>query len=71
MTELIKMPFWLWAQMGPRNRVRWGPDPPWEGVFLRGKGAVRSKVEQHSAVICTKTAEPIQMSFGLWTQVGP
>ena len=25
--------------MGPRNRVRWGPDPPWEEVIWRGKGA--------------------------------
>jgi len=33
MTELIEMPFRLWARMGPRNRVRWGPDPPWERVF--------------------------------------
>ena len=22
---LIEMPFGLWARMGPRNRVRWGP----------------------------------------------
>jgi len=23
------------------------------------------------AVICAKTAEPIEMPFGIWTQVGP
>ena len=23
----IKMPFGLWARMGPRNHVRWGPAP--------------------------------------------
>ena len=26
-----------WAQ----SRVRWTPDPPWEGVILRGKGTAR------------------------------
>jgi len=31
MTEGVDMPFGLWAQMRLRNRVRWGPDPPWEG----------------------------------------
>jgi len=29
--EPIDMLFGLWAQMGPRNHGRWGPDPPWEG----------------------------------------
>jgi len=24
-SEPIEMPFGLWARMGPRNRVRWGP----------------------------------------------
>ena len=24
-----------------------------------------------SAVICPKTAEPIEIPFGIWTQVGP
>jgi len=36
-----------------------------------GKGATRYKVQRHSAVICAKTAEPIETSFGLWTQAGP
>jgi len=34
--ELIAMPFGLWAWMGPRNCVRWGPDPPWDGDNLKG-----------------------------------
>jgi len=29
------------------------------------------KVYGHSAVICAKTAEPIEMPFGLWTWMGP
>jgi len=28
------------------------------------------KVYGHSAVICAKTAEPIEMPFGLWAQMG-
>jgi len=42
--EPITMPFGLWARMGPRNRVRWRPDPPWEEVILRGKEAAHCKV---------------------------
>ena len=37
--EPINILFGLWAPMGPRNHVLdMGPDPPWEGVILRGKG---------------------------------
>jgi len=39
--EPIKMPFGLWALMGPRNCIRWGLDPPWEGAILRGNGMPR------------------------------
>jgi len=45
--------------------------PPWEGPILRGKGASRCKVSRHSAVTCAKTAEPIEMPFGLWARMGP
>jgi len=39
MTETIEIPFGLWAWMSPKNHVLdKGPDPPWEGAFLRGKG---------------------------------
>jgi len=35
MAEPIEMPFGLWAQVGPRNRVlHGGPDPLWEGAIL-------------------------------------
>ena len=37
--EPIKMPFGLWARMGPRNCVRWGPDRLWEGAILSDRGA--------------------------------
>ena len=43
---------------------------PWEGAILRGKGAFYCKVYGHSAVICAKTAEPIEMPFGLWVRMG-
>ena len=48
-----------------------GPDLPCKGTILRGKGASYCKVQGHSAVICAKTAEPIEMLFGLWAQMGP
>jgi len=36
-----------------------------------GKGASHCEVEGHSTVICAKTAEPIEMPFGLWVRMGP
>jgi len=51
--------------------IRWGARSPWEGAILRGKGAPHCKVWGHSAVPCAKTAEPIEMPFGLWAGMGP
>ena len=35
----IEIPFWLRTLVGPRNHVLdGGPDPPWEGAILLGKG---------------------------------
>jgi len=40
MAEPIEMPFGLLARMVPRNHdLDEGPDPPWEGVILRERGA--------------------------------
>ena len=47
-----------------------GPDPPGEGQFLKGKGSVHCKVLGCSAVSCAKTAEPIDISFEMWTWTG-
>ena len=47
----------------------WGSDPLCEGAILRGKGAIHCKVYGVSAVTCAKTAEPIKMSFVVWTQL--
>jgi len=41
--------------------IGWVPDPPWEGQFL-GKGAQLVKYRDFN---CTKTAEPIDLPFGL------
>jgi len=43
--------------------------PTWEGVILRGKQANHCKQYRHSAVICAKTAEPIEVLFGLWARI--
>jgi len=32
--------------------------------------AAHCKVRGHTAVNCAKTAEPVEMSYGMWTQVG-
>jgi len=45
-----------------------GPEPPCEGASLREK---YSKLLGHCAVNCAKTAELIEMSFLMWTRVGP
>ena len=43
--EAIEMPFGLRNQVGPGNHVLdVGPDPPWEGAILRGKGTSHCKV---------------------------
>jgi len=44
--------------------------PPWEGAIMRGKGRPIVKY-RHSVVSLAKQAEPIEMPFGLWTQMGP
>jgi len=36
---------------------------------FKGEGMARCKVQWYSAVICAKTAEMIEMPFGLWTWV--
>ena len=38
---------------------------------FEGKGVPHCKVYGHSAIICAKTAEPIEMPFGLWAGMSP
>ena len=62
---------WVEDSAGPKEScIRWDPDPPWEGAILRGKGASHCKVYGQSAVPCAKTAEPIEMLFGLLARMG-
>jgi len=40
------------------------------GDFFRREGASHCKVYGNSTVICTKTAKPIEMPFGMWARMG-
>jgi len=71
MAEAIGMPFGLRTGVGPRNNVLDGVHIPNGTGNFEGEGPSHCKVYGHSAVICAKTAEPIQMPFGLWTRMGP
>jgi len=42
--------------------------PSWEGAIFGGNG--HPIVKYRDTVICAKTAEPIEMLFGLWAQMG-
>ena len=69
MAAPIEMPFWLRTRVGPGNRVLDGVQTcPWEEAIFLEKGVSRCKVHGHSAV--HKTAEPIEMPFGLWVRIG-
>jgi len=39
--------------------------------LLKGKRGAHCKVYGNPAMNCAKTAEPIEMPFGMWTWVGP
>jgi len=69
--ESIDLPFELGTQVGRRkqefNRIRqMAPMCTISIVFARW----RQRTRQHSAVSGPKTAEPIDLPFGLWTRVG-
>jgi len=62
---------WVVDSGGPKEpRIRWGTDPSCEGAILRGKGRPIAKYRD-STVIRAKTAEPMEMPFGMWIPVGP
>ena len=43
--EPIDILFGLRTQVGQGNHVLdWGPDPPWQGAFLKGEGAAHCEV---------------------------
>jgi len=45
--------------------------PMWRGNFEGISGGPFYKVSGLAAVSCAKTADPIEVSFAMWTQVGP
>ena len=67
------MPFRLETRVGARNHVLdGGPGlPNRRGNFEALEEAAYCKLYGFSAVTCAKTAEPIEIPFGLWTRVGP
>jgi len=64
--EPIAMPFELRTRADPRNPVLDGVQIPWEEAILRGEGRPIAKYRAFCDELC-KTAEPIEMPFGLWT----
>jgi len=46
--------------------------PTWEGTILREnrQTIVKYRDTPRPVVICAKTAEPIEVPFGLWTRMG-
>ena len=70
--EPIEMLFGLRTPVGPGNHVLdGGPDLPMGRGNFFGERASHCKVWGYSTVICTKTAEPIELSFGLWAWMCP
>jgi len=66
------MPFALRrARVGPKHYVLDGVQVPCEGAIFSGEREARCEVQRPSAVSCAKTAEPIEMLFGIWTRLGP
>jgi len=74
MAEPIETSSGLRSQVGHGNYVLDGSRSPMgRDTFERERGVPLSycKVQEQSAVICAKTAEPIEMPFGLWARMGP
>jgi len=48
-----------------------GSRSPWEGAILRGKGRPTVKYMDTLRSLSAKTAESIEMPFGLWARMAP
>jgi len=72
MAEPIEMPFALRTWVGgPGNHVLDGVQIPHrKGQFWGGKGASHCKKYRDTVVPYAKTAESIEMPFGLWARMG-
>jgi len=70
-SEPIEIPFGLRTRLSTENYVLDGFQiPPMGRSTFEGKGLPIVKYWD-TTVSCAKTAEPIEMSFGTWTQVDP
>ena len=67
MAVLIEMSFSRTRVDSGNHVLHGGSDPHRKGQFRGAKGR---KVQRHLAVPCAKTAEPIEMPFGLWARMG-
>jgi len=65
----MEMPFGLRTPVGPYYMGR--PDRPMGRGNFEGGEASRCRVQRYFAVICAKTAEPIEVPFGLGARMGP
>jgi len=63
MLKKIKMPFWLWTWVGPRNCVLDGGPDPLMGRENFGENGLPIIKYRDTVLSCAKTAEPIEMSF--------
>jgi len=69
--EPIEMPFGLRTWVSPENHaLDAGPETHGKWQFS-GEGASHWKVQEHSAVICAKTTDTIEMLFGFWPRIAP
>jgi len=66
MAQQTDMPFWVWAQVGPKNHVFDGVQMLHEGAILSGGMAgYHCKSLGHSGVSSAETALGIEMQFGM------
>ena len=65
------LPASLFSRLGPGNHVLDGVQvSPGKGQFCVGKGCPILKYRNTlRSVVCGKTAELIEMAFGLWTRI--
>jgi len=72
MPLLLPLSFGLRTRVGPGNHVLDGsPDPTIRRGNFEGEMGVVKYIGTHFLVICAKTAEPIEMPFGLWARADP
>jgi len=60
-----------WCSQSRKESCEMGGPDPSTGRGNFGERGSHCKIYGLSAVSCAKTAEPIDLSFGLWTRVGP